>query len=172
MNETVNPYQSPEAEVIPEKPLLAHGSITETMIVHLKKASPWLRFIGVVGFILSGILVLIGIMIIPLSTHAFFRTTGIDSFDFTATGGCVTFGMVIYFLGMAAIFFFLSLFAYRFGDKIRTYIRTGAEQDLEIAFKNNSMYWKMYGILHIIGILIIPLIFVGSIIAVMATLLN
>ena len=165
-----NPFQSPETAVVPEESL-AHGFITETMLVHLKKASPWLRFVGIVGFIISGILVLSGIMIIPLSTHAFFRTSGIESFNFSATGGGVTLGMLIYFMGLAAGIFFLSLFAYRFGDKIRVYLRTGAEQDLEIAFKNNSFYWKMFGILCIISLAFVPMLIISSIILVVATFL-
>ena len=169
MSEAANPYQSPETAAVPEKSL-AQGSITETMVFHLKKASPWLRFIGISGFIFSGLAVLSGFIFFPITTRAFSDIPGIEQMS-----GMILFLRVlsvVYGLGAAVLFFFLSLYLYRFGDKIRSYLATGMEQDLEMAFKNNSKYWKMMGILFIIGLAFVPVTLVSSIIVVVTTLLT
>jgi hypothetical protein len=44
-------------------------------------------------------------------------------------------------------------------------MRTGAEQDLELAFKNNKSLWKFIGILAIIQLAIIPVTMIFGIIA-------
>ena len=169
MHETVNPYQSPETEAIPEKPLLSHGSITETMIVHLKKASPWLRFIGIVGFVFTGIMGLTGILMLPFTTsYAFVNIPGFE--NFSRAGLFFNLTLIVYGLGGGALYFFLSFFIYKFGDKIRSYLRTGAESDLEMALQNNSRLWKMLGIICIVGLSIVPLMIIGTIIMVVSVI--
>ena len=168
MSEIINPYQSPETEAIPEKSI-AQGYITENMRTHLKKASPWLRFVGIVGFIFSGLTVLTGFVLFPLTTRSFSNVPG-----FEQAGGSFSLlfnlGIAVYGLGAASLFFFLSLFVYRFGDKIRSYLVTGMEQDLEMAFKNNGKLWKMLGILCIISLAFFPLMIISSIIVVVSTI--
>ena len=167
MSETYNPYQSPETEVVPEKPLITHGVLTETMLLHLKKASPWLRFVGIAGFVLSGMAVLTGLVVLPITSRSF---TDIPGFEQTGSFAMIfSIGTAVYGVGAAALFFFLSLNLYRFGDKIRSYLATGVDQDLEIAFKNNSKFWKMLGILFIISLAFVPITIISSIIVVVAT---
>ena len=171
MHETTNPYQSPETEAIPDRPLLAHGSITETMLVHLKKASPWLRFVGIVGFIFTGIMLLTGLFMIPFTTtYAHVNIPGFE--QFSRVGLVFNLTLLVYGFGGGALCFFLSFFIYKFGDKIRTYLRTGAESDLEIALINNSRLWRMLGIICIVGLSIVPLTIIGTIIMVAAMILN
>jgi hypothetical protein len=170
MNDTVNPYQSPEKEAVPEKSLV-QGFLTETMLIHLKGASPWLRFIGIVGFIGTGIIVLSGILILPIARQAYSQMPGLEPFGLAATGAAFSIGMAIYCLGTGALFFFLSFYVFRFGEKIRSYLGTGMNLDLEMAFKYNRNLWKMLGILCIIGLTILPLMIIFSIIIVAYTAL-
>ena len=170
MSGEVNPYQSPENPSAPVKPLAAQGMLTETMLVYLKDASPWLRFIGILGFIGSGITVLTGISflaIIPLLGQALGEVPEFDSFATTA--GLAFSGVIMaYCLAGGVLMFFLSLFAFRFGEKIRSYLRTGAETDLETAFKNNKNLWKFLGILCIISLAFIPMLIIGGILVALA----
>ncbi|MCL2231738.1 MAG: hypothetical protein FWB99_01510 [Treponema sp.] len=163
-----NPYQSPQTEAVPEKPLAVQGALTEDMLVYLKGASPWLRFVGILGFISAGMMVLWGLVsliLFPLMRDAWG--------DFTVALGLVMGGaMAAVFIGMGALIFFPSLFTYRFGGKIRNYLRTGAEQELEQAFKNNKSLWKFVGILCIIYLAFLPLMIVGSIIAAFASVMG
>jgi len=153
---TVNPYQSPETLAAPEKTLATQGALTENMLIYLKEASPWLKFIGVVGFISAGLTALWALFSFTpfmwniwddLNVFAFFEV-----------------GMAVLFLGGAALIFLPSLFLYRFGDRIRNYLLTGADDDLEQAFRNNKSFWKFTGIMCIIYLAFIPVMFIGLII--------
>jgi len=182
MSDTVNPYQSPETAAAPAGPLTAQGALTETMLIYLKQASPWLRFIGIVGYIGAGFTALWGVVFFFLGSfagRAWSSLKGFESFfnlsDGEISGGAgvalgIMMGLLI--IGCAAIIFFPSRFAYRFGSKIRTYLREGRDQDLELAFKNNKSFWKFYGIICIIYLAFIPLVMIISIIAAVASALS
>ena len=169
MSDTVNPYQSPETEAVPVKPLVAQGTLSETMLIYLKGASPWLRFIGILGFIGSGITALSGLSLFainPMMSRIWGEIPGFDA----AFGGTLTTvfsgSMAVFCAGIGVLMFFPSFFVYRFGDKIRSFLRTGMDQDLELAFRNNKSLWKFLGIISIIELAFIPLTIIGGIIAV------
>jgi hypothetical protein len=167
MSDAVNPYQSPESAAVPAIPLTAQGALTETMLIYLKEASPWLRFIGILGFISSGTTVLWGIVSIALMP--LFRQVWTEmppSYQPFSGIARAAFGgtMVIFGIGAGMLLFFPSLFIYRFGEKIRSYLRSGTAQDLELAFKNNKSLWKFFGVICIINLVFIPLMLIGGII--------
>ena len=171
MSDTVNPYQSPETVAAPVKPLVAQGSITETMLIYLKGASPWLRFMGILGFIGSGLTALgslIFLVMIPLVGRVWEDIPGFEAFG-GAFGAFFSGSMMVFGLAGGVLLFFPALFTYRFGERIRSYLRTGMEHELELALKNNKSLWKFNGILCIIYLAFIPLLIVaGIIIAVVA----
>jgi hypothetical protein len=175
MSDISNTYQSPETYVNPVKPLIAQGTLTETMLMYLKQASPWLRFIGVLGFIQCGFMALsaLSFFIITPFRAVWSELGQVPGFEAFVSGLGGIFGgfFGVYFLGGTVFLFFPSYFIYNFGSKIRTYLRTGTEQDLEGALKNNKSLWKFYGILAIIGLALIPVIFIIAIIAVVVTAL-
>ena len=149
MSDITNPYESPENPSVPEKPLEARSALTETMLNYLRGASPWLRFIGILGFITSGLMCLGGIifMIVVFAASSFIDDVG------GALSGLV--GLI--YVPMGVIYFFPARFTYKFGAKIRDYRFTNSDEDLELAFKNNKSLWKFYGILAIIALAFIPL---------------
>ena len=176
MSDAVNPYQSPETSAVTEKPGISQGNITETMLIYLKEASPWLRFIGILGFIGCGMTAIWGvflIVLIPIFGQVWESVPGFEAF--CAFGGAMglafggIFGVLI--IGSSLLIFFPSLFVYRFGDKIRTYLRSGTDRDLEQALKNNKSLWKFYGIICIVYLAFVPVMVVFSIIAGVASVL-
>ena len=171
MSDAENPYRSPETTAVSERPLAAQGILTETMLIYLKGASPWLRLIGILGFISAGMTALWGLgsfAFVPLMRQAWdeIRDEMPEAFSgvFAAMGGT----MAVFSIGVAALVFFPSLFVYRFGEKIHSYLRTGTEQDLEQAFRNNRSFWKFFGIVCIVFLAITPIIIVGGVIAAVA----
>jgi len=130
--------------------------LTERMLLYLYEASPWLRFTGVVFYIIFGFFVLGGIaaIIIPFALSGF--TYIFDESPLWLYG-------VLYMLG-GFVYFFPARFLYNFGAKIRSYRFTNSSKDLEQAFKNNKSLWKFYGILCIIFIAFIPVSIVLAII--------
>ena len=167
MSDTVNPYQSPENVAVPVIPLAVQGKLTETMLSYLKEASPWLRFVGIIGFVSAGFTFLSGIFLFILFSVLGQFWRGIPGFN-TSAGDYIGefFGgsMAVIFIAAGVLVFFPALFLYRFGEKIRGYLRTGADQDLELAFKNNRSFWKFTGILCIIQLAFIPVIIIGTLV--------
>jgi hypothetical protein len=166
MSDAINPYKSPETAAAPVIPLVAQGALTETMLIYLKQASPWIRFVAVLGFISAGLTALSGIFffaLIPLTSQSWEHVSSFGSFS--VLGASFAGGMVLLFIAGAAVIFFPSLYMYRFGEKIRSYLRTGTEQDLEQAFKNNKSLWKFFGIACIVYMAFLPVMIIGAIIA-------
>jgi len=168
MSDAVNPYQSPETVSVPVKPLVAQGFLTETMLIYLKGASPWLRFVGIVGFITSGLTALSGLVFfafLPLVKQLWDEIPGFEASFSGALGAVFGGGMAVLSIGAGVLIFIPALFVYRFGERIRSYLRTGMDQELEQAFKNNKFFWKFLGIICIVELAFFPLAIIGGIIA-------
>ena len=159
MSDNENPYQSPESPIIPAESQGSDNYITPLMIKYLNETSPWLRFIGILGYIGCGLLVIQGIFIAASSTAAFALFGGLGDFsDFPVW----IIGFL--FLPAALLFFFPSNYTYKFGQKIKNYQFSNSNEDLENALKNNKSLWKFYGILMIIYLATLPVILVVSIV--------
>ena len=151
-----NPYQSPESPIVPEVSQNLDITMSVTMFKYLNETSPWLRFIGILGYIGSGITVLSGI----LFTISMFTASDVFSgFAFPVW----VFALI--YIPLGVLFFFPAHFIYNFGQKIRNYRFSNSIEDLELAFKNNKSYWKFLGIICIIYLAIIPFIIVIAVIA-------
>lgn len=72
MSDNINPYESTQVDLDGQKPLVARGFFTETMITYLKAASPWLRFLGILGLIGAGFCIFFGVLAFVL--RPFFHT--------------------------------------------------------------------------------------------------
>ncbi|MDR0586011.1 MAG: hypothetical protein LBG26_02100, partial [Treponema sp.] len=109
-----NPYESPQAEISSVKPLTTQGALTETMVLYLKGTSPWLRFVGIAGFIMLGLYALVGLAMVA----------GIQSAAIPGLYGGMGALFGLFFLGAIALMFFPVLFIFRFGQKIKSYVHT------------------------------------------------
>jgi hypothetical protein len=148
MSDTANPWQSPAAEAAAEEHM-AQGVLTAAMIRYLKEASPWLRFIGILGYIGAAILFGVGIfMAIILLINGVRNRSGVVEF--------ITSFMGFIYVIMGVLCFFPARFTHRFGAKIRNYLLSGAEKDLEEALKNNKSLWKFSGIMAIVYLALMP----------------
>jgi len=162
MSDAANPYQSPETAAVPVTPLVAQGTLTENMLIYLKQASPWLRFVGILGFITAGLTAawgLISFAYVPLIRQVWDEIPAFGAIG-VAFGAAFGGGMAVLSIGTGAIMFLLSLFIYRFGDKIRSYLRTGTDQELEQALKNNRSFWKFLGIFCIVSLAFVPVLII------------
>jgi hypothetical protein len=164
MSDSENPYQSPESPIIPETSQDSGMPLTNTMLQYLVEASPWLRFMGVIGFIGSALCCIGGI----ISSVSLIATSSLLS-EF-ANFPVWIFPLIQ--IPMGLILFFPAYFLFKFGQKIRTYQYTHSNEDLESGFKYNKSYWKFMGILCIIYLAAIPFIIIIATIAGVALALN
>lgn len=165
MSDLENPYQSPETSIVPEPEQNSGLAFTETMLRYLNEASPWLRFVGIVGFIGCGFTILMGIIF--ALTGAF--TASILGSDL---GLFPTWIFTVIYVPIGILLFFPAYFTYSFGKKIRNFNFSNSTEDLEQAFKNNKSLWKFNGILYIISLASVPAFIVIGIIVGVATVLG
>jgi len=156
MSDFENPYKSPETTIVPEKTQGTGTVLTETMLGYLKEASPWMRFIGILGFIGCGLMCFGGII--------FAITTSVVSSMMEGLGNFPVWLLSLIYVAFGVLLYFPSRFTYNFGAKIRNYQLSNSDEDLELAFKNNKSLWKFYGILLIIYLALTPFLIIISII--------
>jgi len=165
MSDMLTPRSGYEVPSTLEKPKASQRSLTDAMLAHLNAASPWLRFVGVLGFVYAGLTVVGGLfsfLLLPLMgglgdmMGGFWFSDGILGWIGAWWG--------VFYIAIGVIIFIPSLFTYRFGAKIRSYSAAGADADLEMAFRNNKSLWKFYGILYIASIALTVLVTVGGVV--------
>jgi len=164
MSDIDNPYQSPESPIVPEPPQNTGVMLSEKMLLYLNEASPWLQFIGILGFIGSGLLVLGGLF----GTIGFSVISSITE----ELGGFPFWVLAFIYIPLGVLFFFPAYFTFSFGRKIRNYRFSNSSEDLELAFKNNKSLWKFYGIICIIYLAFIPLFFIIAIVGGIAAVVS
>jgi hypothetical protein len=121
--------------------------VNDHILLYLKEASPWLRFIGIVYYIVCGFMVaggLISLIAAPL----------MENLDIDGTTGFLT---GIGYLVSAVIMFFPARFIYSFGARLRNYFLSNKAKELELAFKYNKSLWKFYGVMTIVILALIPI---------------
>lgn len=158
MSDIENPWQSPENASVPAPPPGVQPVLTAAMLRYLKEAVPWLRFIGIMGFIGSGCTAVAGI-ILPIVGLSTANLTGVFAFFPPALFGLV-------YVGIGALMFFPARFTYCFGAKLRNYQLSNSERELEEAFKNNKSLWKFNGIITIVYLAFIPVMIIIGVVMV------
>lgn len=159
MSDNSNPYASTQTG--PGGPGLSTGEahITSAIAGYLKEASPWIRFIAVIGFIQAGFVILMGIIFALMGPYLGFSDPGSISSGLSAGAAVGIFifaGIIIIAIGIVIIIPFRYL--YNFGAKIRYYVLSNNEQALELALKNNKAYWKFLGIFSIVMLAAVPVL--------------
>jgi beta-lactamase regulating signal transducer with metallopeptidase domain len=73
------------------------------------------------------------------------------------------------YVASGALLFFPARFIYSFGSKVRNYLLSRSNEDLEQAFKNNKSFWKFCGIYSIVCLAFIPLGIIISVIVMISS---
>jgi hypothetical protein len=105
----------------------------------LTNISKWGKFIGIAGFIMTGVCLLVLLVLgkVLMASMGPFVNAGV---------GAVT---TIYVI-IASLFFFPSLFVFNFSRKVQYALRNNDQQALNSAFANLSIRFKITGILWIL----------------------
>lgn len=125
---------------------------------YLLTASRWAKFISILGFILSGLILIMAFSMSTIMslTMAGGGGVGLAGFPFFLVG--ILYGVV------AAVYFFLSYSVYNFGSKTHKGIKMHNEYDIESGTKSLKNTFLIIGIMAIIGLSMMVLtIFIGII---------
>lgn len=118
---------------------------------HLRESGSWGTFLAIVGFVFIGLFVLIGLfastIFAQLGTSA-----GISSVAFT-----------VVYLCLGALYFFPTLYLYRFSIRIKEALQKRDSILLTDALESLKSFWKFMGILTAVILGLYVLVFLGGI---------
>ena len=101
---------------------------------HLAEAARWAKFLAIVGFIMCGLIVLMGIFAGSVFSMFSNRYSSYDS-DVSFSGGLGIF-MAILYIGFAILYFFPCLFLYQFAAKMKVALQSDDQDTLNVSFQN------------------------------------
>lgn len=132
--------------------------IEQKTLDNLNTIRKWTMFIAIIGFILLGLLLIIGLIAGTFLTAFKSGETGLGIPESLA---------LIIIFALAIICFFPVFFLFRFSKHTANAVQSHNKEELSKAFKNLKSYVVYLGILIIIGlsIYLLALIFAGSLIA-------
>lgn len=134
--------------------------LTDEARYYLQKAGQWAYFLGIMGFIGTG-LIFIG----ALFAGTMFTTMArVNPLIEGIAAGLGTLMTVIYLL-LAVFSFFFALYLYQFGDKIKSAVAYNNTAEATVAFSKLKSFFKMWGITTIVYLSFVALAFVGMIVA-------
>ena len=135
----------------------------------LHTAARWANFLAILGFILTGFvvlgalywLVLGGTIATTMSQNQ--GGTGIPSL-YGGLAGALGSGMGVIYLLIAVFYFLYSFYLYKFASSTKKAVLFNSIADITIGFKNLKSFFKLWGIITIVAIAIGILAFIGVII--------
>lgn len=133
--------------------------ISDEIIANLKVTSFWANFLSIIGFVYTGLLILMGLgflIALPIIGNEIFP---VQVFPLNYIG--------IIYIVIGLVYLIPTLYLNRFADKIKTALLNFQQIEFESGFKNLRSLFKFMGITTIIMItlsfLVIPIIFISRI---------
>ncbi len=125
--------------------------IEQESLGNLDVARKWASFVAIVGFMLIGLLILIGLL-----TGVFLSLFNAGESD----RGIPSVVMVLIFLILGVIYFFPALFLFRFSKQTSRAIHSLDKHELTRAIRNLKYYFVFIGSLIILGIVLYLVMFI------------
>jgi hypothetical protein len=127
---------------------------------HLSETARWGKFLAILGFILCGLVVIIGIFFGSIFSMLASRSE--VSYNSPVNSGSFGAMMAIVYVIIAVIYFFPCLFLYRFSTKMKTALNGNEQTDLTLAFQNLKSLFRYIGVITVIilAMYLIAIIFI------------
>lgn len=119
-------------------------SFSDNIRQYLAQTAKWGRFLGIMGFIIVGLMAVLAFIIPQMLS-----TTELDTMGPAYNAGYKT-GMTVTYLVFAVLMFFPCLYLLRFGKKMNIALQTHEQESFENSFENLKSLFKFYGIVTII----------------------
>lgn len=147
---------TPEPQVPAEQP---HGIVLlQEAQTYLITAGKWAKFLGIMGFIGTGFIVLCALFVgTIISAMSRFSPSGRMA---AAPGGFLSF---VYLL-IAVFYFFISLYTYQFGARVKDGVTFNSSAIVTEGLGKLKSMFKMVGIVTIVMIVLYVFIFIGVIV--------
>lgn len=118
------------------------GSVSPGILQALAATKPWVRFCSIIGFILTGLIVL-GALGMLVAGGSILAAGGSEMMSFAGMPAIAS----ILYLAFAFLYFFPSLKLWKYGTHIASLMSSNSAADLELALDAQRSFWKFVGIL-------------------------
>ena len=125
--------------------------VDSTISAHLKETAVWGKFIAVIGFIYSGLILL----------AAFFAASMFAKFTGNSNGIFAGSMVGIVYLAFSGVMFFMSMYLFKFAKNTQVALRTNDQESLVASFKNLKIYFRFAGIITVVALIITVLSIMG-----------
>src|SRR5687768_12928125 len=132
-------------------------NVDQTGKAHLAEAARWAKFLSIMGFIMCGLIVLIGVFFGSFFSMFSSRYGNSPYDDLPASSTGLGAAMAIYYIVIALIYFFPFLFLFRFANKMKIALGSGDQEVLNTSFQNLKASLRFVGVLTIIGLALLVL---------------
>lgn len=140
--------------------------IGQLSLGYLETTRKWTMFFAILGFVVIGILLILGLVAGSFLTSFTSKMSGMEGMEGSpAAGGIASIFIFIGILIFAVIYFFPLFYLLRFSRHTKNAVANLDAQELELGLKNLKSYWRYIGIFTIIALsfyLIILIIAGGS----------
>ncbi len=122
---------------------------------HLSETAKWAKFIAIAGFIFS-----LAILVFALY-YASMMANMRGSFGSSGAARMGATFVSIFYTIVALVWFIVSLYHFRFASKLQLALQTSDQVELNNAFQNLKMYYRISGIVTIISLFLTLLGIIG-----------
>ncbi len=147
--------------------------ISQHSLGYLETTRKWTMFFAILGFVIVGIMLILGLVAGSFLTSFTSRMSGIEGMEGgSAVGGITSIFVFIFILIFAVIYIFPLIFLFRFSRHTKNAVANLDSQQLELGLKSLKSFWKYMGILTIIvlAIYILILLIAGGSLAMLSGL--
>ncbi len=133
--------------------------VDSTINVHLKESAAWGKFLGIIGFVYSGLIAVGAIFAASMVANLSGNYSG-------GAGGLLAGGSVgVIYLVFAGVVFFMSMYLYRFAKNTQAALKSNDQHTLSVAFNNLKIYFRFAGIITVIALVFTVLGVIGVLVA-------
>lgn len=129
-----------------EEPEIETLVITEDIRSYIYESAKWSKFLSVVGFVLTGFMVLAAISAGALIT-AMNSVVGEANNPYAKLGGGA---LTVIMLMLALLYFYPSLLLFKYSSAAKKAVLFGDQENLSIAMGKMKSFFKFWGILTIV----------------------
>lgn len=146
------------------------ASLTPLAQQYLDQTRPWVRFMSIAIFVMAGLMVLLGLVMLLVGIFGGLRVTNTGGLGAvgSAIGGGV---MALLYLALAAVYIAPGLYLSRYATAIQRLKANYTAGGLEDALKHQKSFWRFVGILTatglVVGVVAVGLAIVAGVIGAM-----
>lgn len=128
--------------------------------MHLKETASWARFLGIVGYVISGIIAVVA-FIVPSYLNRINDYGGYRTYRSSGLDDSMMIGVTVMYLLIAGICFMVAMFTYKFGDKTKFALQANDQVSLDTGLKNLKFLFRFYGVVTVIYLAFLVLALLG-----------